>query len=104
MNTLKEIKEKQSMADASMVIDSGSPIVTGLKKDLIILRVWLSIALKVFVAYPKPWLLLKVIKKLKGVKNEFSNDRPLKKIVVVNGRSYISFNSQGFPSPHFYRN
>ena len=106
-NTLiiaQEISPKNKNHIKSVEIQAKSPIITGLRKNFIITKVWINIALRIIREYPNPVVLWQVLNKVRKIKNEFANKLPIKKIVEVDGRSYISFNSQGFPSPHFYRN
>lgn len=86
------------------IIPVKSPIIFGIKKDITLIKVWASIAFRIIREYPNPILLLKILDKVRKMKNEFTNNLPTNKLVEVDGRAYISFTYQGFPSPQFYRN
>ena len=109
MESTLSIEEPISSGLSSVTIDDmnqaiKSPVIGGFKKDFVIVRVWLGIAWQLIRKYPNPIILWRALKKVKKVKSEFSNNLSIKKLVQIDGRSYLSFNSQGFPSPHFYRN
>ncbi len=96
------ILEKKPLIEQAHSVKS--PIISGLKMNFEMAKVWVSIAMRVIREYPNPILLWKILGKVRKIKNEFENKIPTKKLAKVDGRSYISFTFQGFPSPYFYRN
>ncbi len=98
----RNILERKPLKEHSFPVKS--PIISGLSMNFVLAKVWVSIAMRVIREYPNPILLWKILEKVRKIKNEFENKIPTKKLAKVDGRSYISFTFQGFPSSYFYRN
>lgn len=102
LNTIENIEVQKFNIEE--IAPAKSPIISGIKKDFVLLKVWISIAFRVIREYPNPILLWKILDRVRKMKNEFTNNLPTNKLVEVDGRAYISFTYQGFPSAQFYRN
>jgi MoaA/NifB/PqqE/SkfB family radical SAM enzyme len=95
-------KEKLLMRPADLPA-MHSPIVTGRKKSLVVIRMWLSVAFFILKKFPNPVDFYRILEKIIGLKNRLTINNRIGKLAEVDGRFFFNINNNGWPAKHFNR-
>lgn len=82
---------------------NSSNLVFGLKKQYVLMRIWLSIGFHFIKKYKNPFLINRIRKEILLQKKIYSTEYGIKKLAFVDGKYYFNSNMNGWPSPLFFR-
>lgn len=91
------------MADHQVRLIRPPRILTGMRKSVTITRMWMSVSLFVIKKYKTPGKFLKIVRRVKELKNRYAVKNGYKKVAFVDGRVFISPNNNGWPAKQFNR-
>jgi hypothetical protein len=75
----------------------------GWKKKLVKTGIWMNILWVAFIAYKNPVAVIKKLKALIKMRNQYRNDGLLQKYFYANNKYYFNYNAPGWPSLAFNR-
>jgi MoaA/NifB/PqqE/SkfB family radical SAM enzyme len=78
-------------------------IISGTRKNWIMFRMWMSVSIFVIRKYKTPIKFIKIVRRVKELKNRYNFENGYKKVAYVDGRTFISPNNNGWPAKHFNR-
>lgn len=64
---------------------------------------WMSVSIFVIRKYKTPIKFIKIVRRVKELKNRYNFENGYKKVAYVDGRTFISPNNNGWPAKHFNR-
>ena len=78
-------------------------IISGTRKNWTMFRMWMSVSMFVLRKYKTPGKFIKIVRRVKELKNRYNVENGYKKVAYVDGRTFISPNNNGWPAKHFNR-
>jgi MoaA/NifB/PqqE/SkfB family radical SAM enzyme len=78
-------------------------IISGTRKNWIMFRMWMSVSIFVIRKYKTPIKFIKIVRRVKELKDRYNFENGYKKVAYVDGRTFISPNNNGWPAKHFNR-
>ncbi len=104
-----EITLTQNIAKSEVVSDTGATvahfpkILNGTSKNIMLIRIWLSVSAFILKKYPNPIHFTKIIRNVIDLRNRFTIDNTYTKLAYVDGRVFFNHNNNGWPAKHFNR-
>jgi len=89
--------------EESVEIVSNPRMLSGISKSWTFLKMWFSVSVFILKKYKTPKRFLKIIRRVKALKNRYNVDTKYRKIAYVDGRVFLSPHNNGWPSKHFNR-
>jgi len=83
--------------------NSNPRMISGIVKSWIFIRMWISVSVFVIKKYKSPVKFLKIVRRVRELKNRYNVGTKYKKIAYVDGRVFLSPNNNGWPAKHFTR-
>lgn len=78
-------------------------ILTGRHKRFAFIKMWGSVSMFIIKKYKTPGKFIKIIRRVKELKDRYNVENSYRKVAYVNNRIFISPNNNGWPSKHFNR-
>jgi MoaA/NifB/PqqE/SkfB family radical SAM enzyme len=82
---------------------STTTILTGWRKNVVFIAIWLDVFKELVLKFKKPRLIFGAINHIRQFRNNHSIQKGFKKIALVDGRVFFNCNANGWPSKYFYR-
>ncbi|MCW3104795.1 MAG: radical protein [Bacteroidetes bacterium] len=94
---------KKERTPAGNIPAMSSPVITGRRKTMVVIRMWLSVAFFIYRKFPNPVHFYRILSKVIGLKNRLTINNSIQKLAEVDGRFFFNINNNGWPAKHFNR-